>query len=409
MAITIIDTTTGYSKNFFGDVSQSTSIEIDKPTGQNNDLFVAVVGSIDRNTINPPSGWDLVLRKSDGDEADRQLLLYTKEIVNYSTEPSSYTWTQTNSEYWCGFITCLRGVDLDDIIDAIAGASDDRAENDSIDTPSIDINNSGSLVFSIPMLVANDGLNVFNPTYLNPPVGVTSFFDIGKTGRMWLASGYYYPSTGPTGTKSWPHDENDDVCDISMQVAFNCESGSSSSGDSCTNDCGSNQICTGNAPVCSNEYTFTSIVALDYIRASHLEELQIAIDDERVNGIRRFNSGEPDYCDTHTPGDIACSNNDFSGYLWTSGVVSGGTILRNHFNDIKEANNEVVNDSGFGSLVTTSFLAQSGSPSGSIIYATDITDLQTKINATRIACICDSHCNCDPSDCGCNGECPSHS
>jgi hypothetical protein len=37
----------------------------------------------------------------------------------------------------------------------------------------------------------------------------------------------------------------------------------------------------------------------------------------------------------------------------------------------------------------------------------DNVDLQDKINTTRNVCICDSHCNCDPGDCGCDGECPS--
>jgi hypothetical protein len=175
----------------------------------------------------------------------------------------------------------------------------------------------------------------------------------------------------------------------------------------CDNDCASNQICTGHVPVCSNDFTFSSVAIGDLVRASHLLELQSAIDTERNDSGRRFNAAEPAYCYIHTPGDLACTNNDFSSYPWTSGVGIDSIVKAQHSDDIKQANNEVVNDSGYGVLVTKSFLAQSVDSVNSVILASNVTDLQAKINATRNVCICDSHCNCDPTDCGCNGECPS--
>ncbi len=179
----------------------------------------------------------------------------------------------------------------------------------------------------------------------------------------------------------------------------------------CDNDCGANQICTGHVPACSNTYAFGGISIGNLVRASDLLALQTAINNERTDSGRRFDALEPAYCYTHTPGDKACTSNDFSAYPFTSGVAIDGDVDVDHFNDLKDANNTVKSFSGYGGTVLATFLAQSADVSVdkvlSIIKAVDVTELQTKINQTRNACICDSHCNCDPSDCGCNGECPS--
>jgi len=178
----------------------------------------------------------------------------------------------------------------------------------------------------------------------------------------------------------------------------------------CDNDCAVNQLCTGHAPVCANEYSFTSVSIGDLVRASHLTELQTYINQERTNSGRRFIASEPAYCTSHTPGDIACTNNDFSAESFNS-VSIGDEILADDWDAVKDANNEVTNDSGYGGLVTSNFIAQSADGSvgkvNSIIKAIDLADLQDSINETRTVCICDSHCNCDPGDCGCDAECPS--
>ena len=174
----------------------------------------------------------------------------------------------------------------------------------------------------------------------------------------------------------------------------------------CDNDCSVNQLCTGNVPACSNSFTFIGISIGTVVLASHLSELEQAIDNERNDGSRRFNASDPAFCTTHTPGDLACTNNDFSSFGFSGSRGVGDSILAVHWDNVKEANNEVANDSGYGAVITNQFLAQSVDLNESIISASKVTDLQNKINQTRNVCICDSHCNCDPSDCGCNGECP---
>jgi len=179
----------------------------------------------------------------------------------------------------------------------------------------------------------------------------------------------------------------------------------------CDNDCSSNQLCTGHEPACSNSYSFSAIAVNYVIRASHVSELEAAINAERTNSARRYNASDPAYCYTHTPGNVACSNNDFSSYGFTGSRSVGDGIEATHWDNIKNANNEVTTDSGYGGSVTTNFISQSADGStnkeDSVIKEAHVTDLQTKINQTRNVCICDSHCNCNPSDCGCNGECPS--
>lgn len=167
-------------------------------------------------------------------------------------------------------------------------------------------------------------------------------------------------------------------------------------------------LCSGNVAACVNDFSFTSVIINAIILASHLAELESAIDAERVNAARRFNTSDPASfdCSAHTPGDVACSTNDFSAFGFSGDRSADDSIDVDHWDNIKDANNEVVTDSTYGVEVTTNFLAQSVDPVNSVILASDVTDLQTKINQTRNVCICDSHCNCDGVNCGCDGECP---
>lgn len=170
----------------------------------------------------------------------------------------------------------------------------------------------------------------------------------------------------------------------------------------CDNDCGSNQLRTGRVAACgSNDFSFTSISQGDIILATHLEELEDAINEERVDGTRRFNASEPAYCFTHTPGDIACNTNIFGSYPFSGDRAIGDVVRAGHFDAVIEANNTMVSQSGYGQTIVAD------PDVGDVIFASDLTNLQTRINQTRDVCICDSHCNCNPSDCGCNGECPS--
>lgn len=176
----------------------------------------------------------------------------------------------------------------------------------------------------------------------------------------------------------------------------------------CDNDC-NDSICTGHSPACVNSFIFSVVpVTGDLIRASDVLVLQAAINAERLNTGRRYNASPPAHCSANT--GVACSNNAFSVYPFTL-VASEDEIDNEDFDDIKEANNEVTNDSTYGALVTANFIDQAVDTSpdkvDSIIKAIDVVELQNKINQTRNVCICDSHCNCDGGNCGCNGECPS--
>lgn len=164
----------------------------------------------------------------------------------------------------------------------------------------------------------------------------------------------------------------------------------------CDNDCAANNsVCTGHEPVCSNDYTFTPISVGILATLAHVQELETAIDNERNDGGRRYIAATPVPCASHT--NVACTNNDFSSYGFSSGV---GLNLAGDSDDVIAANNEVTTDSGFGATIVID------PDVGDLITQVNLDDLQTKINQTRAVCICDSHCSCNPADCGCNGECP---
>jgi hypothetical protein len=165
----------------------------------------------------------------------------------------------------------------------------------------------------------------------------------------------------------------------------------------CTNDCAVNRLCTGYEPACGNSYSFTGVATGTIIAASHLAQLESAINAERINAGRRYNSSDPPVwvCNSHTPGNVACSANAFASYPFSGARGVGDIIDNTHFDNVKTANNQVA-AGGSGTTVTNNFVG------GAIIYASYITDLQTKINQTRNTCICNTHCNCNPGDCGCN-------
>lgn len=168
----------------------------------------------------------------------------------------------------------------------------------------------------------------------------------------------------------------------------------------CPNNCSANSTtCIGFVPACSNSYAFTGIASGTIISSTHLAQLEAAINAERTNVSRRFIATLPSFgCSAFT--SVACPTNAFSSFSFSGARSSGDVIAATHFNNVKTANNQVTTQSGFGVSVANNFIA------GDIIYASFIQDLQTKINQTRNVCICDSHCSCNPFNCGCNGECP---
>lgn len=401
------------------EANQTSSLSILKPSGlANGDILFLVAGSGEPAngdvTIFPPTGFSTVIRTSTSSDTDRQTWIFSKIITDAGSEPASYFFSFANFIPMQMHLIQVRDADTSDHINATAGTVLNNAGGNII-TPSITTNKNNCLILTCAFLT---GITSAQPSSMSAPVGVTKMADLGPvpdSGNPWsyqVVGHYQLPTAGSTGTKTWTYSGGSAGDDnVAIQIAIN---NITSGGGSCTcnaicdSDCGSNQLCTGHVPICSNSFTFTNTPVTDsLIKAIDLLELQTAINNERTDSGRRFNASDPAFCFTHTPGNLGCTNNTFSAFSWTAGVEVDGEVLAQHYDDIKDANNEVVTNSGYGSAVTANFIAQSIDPINSGINAIDIVDLQTKINLTRELCICDSHCNCDPSDCGCNGECPS--
>lgn len=153
----------------------------------------------------------------------------------------------------------------------------------------------------------------------------------------------------------------------------------------CASDCPANSACSGHVPVCSNTYTFNTLVAGSVIRATDITQLETAINQERTNAGRRYAS-------------VVCPANAFASYPFSTKTANVTTIQAAHVNLVTSINNQFKNIGGYGSTSTLTVLA------GGVIYASDMTYLQGKVNESRNVCICDSACSCN-IDCGCNGEC----
>jgi hypothetical protein len=167
----------------------------------------------------------------------------------------------------------------------------------------------------------------------------------------------------------------------------------------CDNDCAANNaVCTGHAPYCTNTFSFTAIATGVLITAAHMRELETAINDERNDTGRRFNAANPVPCASFT--SVACTNNAFGIFPFTGGLA-GAVKTDDDTDDVIQANNEIQIASGYGGIVPST-----PAPGNTISYVM-YNEIQSKINETRTVCICDSHCSCNPADCGCNGECPS--
>jgi hypothetical protein len=424
MAITLIDIVKDG-----GTTLGRASITINRPTAINNDFLIGIFGVAGSDDYTLPSGWNVARRNraTDGLYA-RGLHVFYKRITSIGSEPSSYTFTLPATRYQQGMLISLRGIYGTDPIDAFSTYTNPYSLTAIINSFNTTRNNS----YILHAVAATSFKTAPTTGNWTPPVAaipsITELFDEGVeqstlfpgSSLLFLytgAGGYSAGAAGAQPLTGWIHNLGGAFGGtagvLSIAIAFNSSADYIGGGGSCTcnaicdNDCSSNQLCTGNVSVCTNSYTLTSINAGDIVLASHLTELQTAINNERTDSGRRFTASDPTYCTTHTPGDVACSSNDFAASSWTAGVGSGQPIDVDHFNDLKNSINEMVNDSGYGSLVTATFQAQSVCAADSVILAADITELQTRINQSRNVCICDSHCNCDPTDCGCNGECPS--
>ncbi len=169
------------------------------------------------------------------------------------------------------------------------------------------------------------------------------------------------------------------------------------------NYCPGNAPCYGNEAVCSNSFNFTAnpvnpVSAGVDVEAQHLADLETAINNERIDASRRYNANPTCLPDSAV---AACAVNDWAAYNFAanSGVRATGDLIKAlHINNVVSANDQVESDSGFGvnSAVSVSV--------GGTIQASELTQLQTDINGTRNACICNSHVSCNPHCC--NIYCP---
>lgn len=170
-----------------------------------------------------------------------------------------------------------------------------------------------------------------------------------------------------------------------------------------SNNCPANTPCYGDEPTCSNSFNFTALpsnpVATGIIiEAQHLDDLEDAINNERTDGSRRYNASPPCLPDSAV---AACTNNAFVAYDFTtlSGARGVGDLIRAiHINNVVSANNFVPSQSGYGVVSSVS------EGVGSLIDAPDVLQLQSDINGTRNACICNSFASCSPHCCNIN--CP---
>jgi hypothetical protein len=423
MAISLIDYTVANSDGS----SLDKDIRFAKPTGQDGDMFVVVIGSTNQGSISR-SGWTTV-QSPDKGSPDRQIRMMMKVITNYAAESSSIDFRNTDSVLMQGVLMCLRGADITTPTFVRQGQGDDEPVNANSQTPSVTTTFDEAFILACTAIVdtsGRPGSDPFGSVSGTPTATIILDGVPAGSGEAQIpenGNDHYYVKTGVAYAQQTvagvaggygfyvPNvpgspDELRDGAEIAMAVAIKPATGGN--GGSCTcnaicdNDCGANQICTGHVPVCSNDFSFywTPVAGTTIILADHLRQLEEAIQTERLDTGRRYTASEPAYCSTHTPGNLACTNNAFAGYPFGGGVVED-PILASHWDDVKDANNEVVSNSGWGYAITANFIADG------IIYAVDVLELQTRINLTRDVCICDSHCNCDPSDCGCNAECPS--
>jgi hypothetical protein len=165
-----------------------------------------------------------------------------------------------------------------------------------------------------------------------------------------------------------------------------------------SNHCPANVACYGYQPPCpENLFDFSTnpINSVDsgiLIEAIHINDLENAINNERVHPTRRGASGI--VCPPNTASQ-ACAANCSDSYTFTGSRGIGDEIGAGHFNNVVSAND--------GASFATIFTDGSFNI-GDLITALKVYNLQNTINQTRHNCICDSHASCNP-DC-CNIYCP---
>jgi hypothetical protein len=405
MAISLIDYSTANSDGS----STDRDIRFAKPSGQNGDMFVVVITATNQGSITR-SGW-ITVQAPDKASPDRQVRMLYKTITDYAGESSSLDFRNADSVFMQGVLMCLRGADTDTPTFVRQGQGDDEPIGSNGQTPNVITTFNNAFIVSVIANVdtsgdPNDWWGVVSGT-----PGMTKILDLPPHPSS-APNSYYIKAgvavgelavAGSTTGYAWPLvGGGEDGNEMSMTVAIKPYVSSGGGGCTCNaicdSDCAANNgVCTGHAPYCSNQYSFSTIASGTLITAAHMRELETSINNERGDSGRRFTATDPVPCASHTV--VACTSNDFSQFPFTGGAV-GDVKPDDDTDDVIDANNEVANDSGFGGVVP------SDPSAGDLIAYLMYTGIQDKINETRTVCICDSHCSCNPADCGCNGECP---
>lgn len=143
----------------------------------------------------------------------------------------------------------------------------------------------------------------------------------------------------------------------------------------CNSNCYSD-TCAGNMVKCpTNASIFGSdvVTGVNIALASHINDLRISVDDERVNR-RGYTADFPTLVD------------------------SDDLVDEQHFEDLRDSINEMVGQTGDDTTVTIT-----DTYTGTI-SASEMNNLRTKINELRVDCVCDSDCGAN-SVCSCHGNC----
>jgi len=165
----------------------------------------------------------------------------------------------------------------------------------------------------------------------------------------------------------------------------------------CPSNCGANFVCTGNQPACPGNLTSwaeTLVVAVTDVKASHLAELESAINAERTHVSRR-GAGTLTACSANSPG----------AYSFSGSRSVGDEIAAVHFTNVAKAiNSTPFNVDGdteaAGTIVPDPYVNVNTED----ITKAQVDALRSAINDIEGYCICDSY---TVLDCGCHNQCPS--
>lgn len=166
----------------------------------------------------------------------------------------------------------------------------------------------------------------------------------------------------------------------------------------CPSNCGANFVCTGNQPACpangknGSGWSEALVVAVTDVKASHLAELESAINTERTHVTRR-GAGTLTACSANSPGS----------YAFSGSRSLGDDIAGIHFTNVAKAiNGTPFNVDGdteaAGTIVADPFVT----PGVDDIEKAHVDALRAAINAVEGYCICDSY---TVLECGCHNQC----